>query len=93
MNVNHYTNRGKQLWDSWGKGIPHNHRQAQIIADWRRGANDYWQMERSKGASITIWSAPGERSGGGALAHPIRKYQSGVALRLPPHSTCAAWDC
>jgi hypothetical protein len=36
-----------------------------------------------------IWSAPAERSGDGALDHSDRRVseiQSGVALRLPPHS-------
>src|SRR5262249_55439101 len=35
------------------------------------------------------WSAPAKRSGDGAFAHLMQspKYQSGVALRLPPHST------
>ena len=34
-----------------------------------------------------IWSAPAERSGDGALVETfLRTIQSGVALRLPPHS-------
>jgi putative membrane protein insertion efficiency factor len=39
---------------------------------------------------VTIWNAPAERSGDGALVinNVIRnmRIQSGVALRLPPHS-------
>jgi len=36
-----------------------------------------------------VWSAPAERSGDGALDHSVNtvtEIQSGVALRLPPHS-------
>jgi hypothetical protein len=38
--------------------------------------------------TLCLWSAPAERSGDGALAarHPDGTGQSGVALRLPPHS-------
>jgi hypothetical protein len=37
--------------------------------------------------SSTIWSASAERSGDGAFADSVRLlFQSGVALRLPPHS-------
>ena len=39
----------------------------------------------SKGSTI-IWSAPAERSGDGALVLLSKKQESGVALRLPPHS-------
>jgi hypothetical protein len=37
--------------------------------------------------SKLFWSAPAERSGDGALVEgTAKRIQSGVALRLPPHS-------
>ena len=51
--------------------------------------NDVLDMEHRKRRIIlmtkTIWSAPAERSGDGAL-DLSSQIQSGVALRLPPHS-------
>jgi hypothetical protein len=42
---------------------------------------------RARGAGVEIWSAPAERSADGALdTNPFAVIQSGVALRLPPHS-------
>src|SRR5438270_9289470 len=35
---------------------------------------------------ILVWSAPAERSGDDALDYAGTAIQSGVALRLPPHS-------
>ena len=52
------------------------------LQDWTRiGA-----MDRAHCASV--WSAPAERSGDGALvwSEERRQFESGVALRLPPHS-------
>jgi hypothetical protein len=42
-------------------------------------------------AYAPIWSAPAERSGDGAFGNYLKDFdrsiiQSGVALRLPPHS-------
>lgn len=55
-----------------------------------------WREEATGGAE-DLWSAPAERSGGGALAGAEaaaregapRQSESGGALRLPPHSTAS----
>ena len=49
------------------------------VLDMERGERRIILMTR------TIWSAPAERSGDGALDFSSQ-IQSGVALRLPPHS-------
>ena len=43
--------------------------------------------------AMAIWSAPTERSGGGAFLILVHAIQSGVALRLPPHSKEHAATC
>ena len=61
----------------------------EVIAAAVNFGNDVLDMEGSQRRIIlmtrTIWSAPAERSGDGALDFSSQ-IQSGVALRLPPHS-------
>jgi hypothetical protein len=62
----------------------------------RIGARDSFRSHEPGRAALlrrpgiwALWSAPAERSGDGALAlvpQPGHARQSGVALRLPPHS-------
>jgi hypothetical protein len=45
--------------------------------------------DRTRRNRWLVWSAPAERSGDGAFVLSTRPLESGVALRLPPHSIVA----